>query len=155
MPLQWHTVEEELDLCGVFNGQYEHQIILLDCLTLWVGNVLHHRRDNPPEESEMAELCSQWLAAIEAQTGDLIVVTNEVGMGIVPENPLARLYRDLLGALQPVAGGKGPSGGVDGFRHPCLGEKRPEREGLMKWDEPVASRRTGRTLGSKNRTAQL
>ncbi len=100
-PAGWTTVEEELDLAEAISGCPNEALIIVDCLTTWVANVLHHG------ESERAVL-ARIEAALEAcrkRAGDMVVVSNEVGLGIVPELELVRSYRDLLGRVnQRVAG---------------------------------------------------
>ncbi len=72
------------------------RVVLLDCVTLWVSNVL--LEDERDAEQTMARELEEFLAWYRAAGVELIVVSNEVGMGIVPENELGRAFRDLLGA---------------------------------------------------------
>ncbi len=90
---RWRTVEEPLELAQVL---CEHtgaeRAVLVDCLTLWVSNLLHAQRDLDAE----VELLLQSTAAFK---GPVVFVSNEVGMGIVPENRLARQFRDHIGVV--------------------------------------------------------
>jgi adenosyl cobinamide kinase/adenosyl cobinamide phosphate guanylyltransferase len=95
-PQGWEILEEPLELSTAL-CRARHGVVLLDCLALWVSNLLL-REPDPVEDVE--RLAPQLEALLEAwrNTGKrLLVVTNEVGMGIVPDNALARRYRDLLG----------------------------------------------------------
>lgn len=92
----WQTIEaplalsETLAACG-------SPVVLVDCLTLWISNLMFRDRD---VASEINLLC----AALERASGHVILVSNEVGMGIVPENALSRGFRDMQGlANQKVA----------------------------------------------------
>lgn len=96
---RWRTVEEPLDLRGVLAREDRPgQVLLVDCLSLWLSNLMAAERNI---ETEVAGL----LTALRAVEAPIVLVSNEVGMGIVPANALARRYRDDLGRLnQSVAG---------------------------------------------------
>jgi adenosylcobinamide kinase/adenosylcobinamide-phosphate guanylyltransferase len=90
----WDTYEEPLavaELLAKLSRSYD--VALLDCLTLWLSNVM--ARADGDVQSRSDEL----IAAIRGFKGSCIVVSNEVGLGIVPENPLARKFRDSAGML--------------------------------------------------------
>jgi adenosylcobinamide kinase/adenosylcobinamide-phosphate guanylyltransferase len=90
---RFDTIEEPLALAKSLERASEgHDVILVDCLTLWVTNLLGAGRD----VAEAVEELSATLAAL--QSTRVILVSNEVGLGIVPDNPLARTFRDLAGA---------------------------------------------------------
>lgn len=92
----WDTYEEPLavdELLRKLSGRY--QVVLLDCLTLWLSNVMAHADGDGAVTARSLQL----VAAIEAFPGSCIVVSNEVGLGIVPDNPLARKFRDFAGML--------------------------------------------------------
>jgi adenosylcobinamide kinase/adenosylcobinamide-phosphate guanylyltransferase len=109
-PSDWLTVEEPLDPETALSRVGDYDVCLLDCLTLWLSNLLLAGPGAPDEAASAAALervrgLLTWQAARESS---LIVVSNEVGAGIVPENPLGRLFRDLLGeANQLVAAASG------------------------------------------------
>lgn len=94
----WRTVEEELRPMDVLAGYPEAEVVLLDCLTLWISNLLFEAE--APEyftEAMIVGLAGELVGAARQRQGVVIIVTNEVGLGIVPENSLARRYRDLVG----------------------------------------------------------
>lgn len=106
----WTTVEEPLHLpervSKLGNDQASvlpdvHPYVLVDCLTLWLSNVLISAESE--EFSSSTEVVKQEIdrlaSAVAAFPGTIVLVTNEVGSGIVPEYPLGRLYRDLAGML--------------------------------------------------------
>lgn len=94
----WRTVEEPLRPMDILAANPEEEVVLLDCLTLWISNLLFEAEE--PEyytEAMVAELSQELVAAAARRQGVVLIVTNEVGLGIVPDNPLARRYRDLVG----------------------------------------------------------
>ena len=93
-PSSWETIEEPVKVVEVLEGiGGRYGVIVLDCLTLWLSNLLGHHRD---EAKVLAEL-ERLIAVVSRLETPLLVVSNEVGMGIVPEGRLARLFRDLTG----------------------------------------------------------
>jgi adenosylcobinamide kinase/adenosylcobinamide-phosphate guanylyltransferase len=71
------------------------EIVLLDCLTVWAGNLMHFFED----EHEINKRIECFLEVLRTPPCDIILVSNEVGMGIVPENPMARRFRDIAGIV--------------------------------------------------------
>jgi adenosylcobinamide kinase/adenosylcobinamide-phosphate guanylyltransferase len=88
----WETVEEPLEIAAVLGAVPGGRPVLVDCLTLWLSNVLLAGHDAETEAARLA-------ATLARPRGPWVVVANEVGLGIVPENPLARRFRDAAGWL--------------------------------------------------------
>jgi len=90
--MQWTTVEAPLDPAGALAETKDGTPVLLDCLTLWLTNIMLAGRDVEAE-------CQRLIEVLRAPRGPWFVVSNEVGLGIVPENALARRFRDTGGSL--------------------------------------------------------
>jgi adenosylcobinamide kinase/adenosylcobinamide-phosphate guanylyltransferase len=95
---RWTTVEEPLDLAGVLPTlTAPDAVVLVDCLTLWVTNLMMAERNIAEEARRLA-------ASFGGLQGPVVFVSNEVGHGIVPDNAMARAFRDHAGRLhQEVA----------------------------------------------------
>jgi adenosylcobinamide kinase/adenosylcobinamide-phosphate guanylyltransferase len=96
-PPDWHTLEEPLRLTDCLREQgARFHVILLDCLTLWLSNILLAGWT----QEDILQEADQWIETCRKIPCSLILVGNEVGMGIVPDNPQARIFRDLNGWMQ-------------------------------------------------------
>ena len=95
----WMTIEEPLDLAGILEELARpDRPVLVDCLTLWLSNLMQDGADITAETARLVE-------ALPRLAGPVVFVSNEVGLGIVPDNALAREFRDHAGRLnQAVAG---------------------------------------------------
>ena len=89
---QWQTIEAPRDLAGALATVPAGAAILIDCLTLWLSNVMLAGADVEAESGRLEH-------AVIARAGGVVLVANEVGLGIVPENALARRFRDAAGRL--------------------------------------------------------
>jgi adenosylcobinamide kinase/adenosylcobinamide-phosphate guanylyltransferase len=98
-PAGWATVEEPLELARVLTEQgAEYDLAIVDCLTLFVANLLHAENEEQNEailDRQTTALC----AALAAAPCDVVLVSNEVGSGVVPAYALGRRFRDALGEL--------------------------------------------------------
>jgi adenosyl cobinamide kinase/adenosyl cobinamide phosphate guanylyltransferase len=97
-PQEWATIEEPVDLEEALTQVPEEACVLVDCLTLWVSNLMDRGRSDAEIEERAGKAAS--LAAIRKFPS--VAVTNEVGSGIVPVNDLARRFADVLGRVNSI-----------------------------------------------------
>ena len=102
-PAEWRTIEEPLELARRFEEEVElGSTVIVDCMTVWLGNVLEHHAPKATVQAANAYALGEVerLGSVAADRGlALIVISNEVGSGIVPADALTRGYRDLLGEV--------------------------------------------------------
>lgn len=92
----WQTLEEPVEIDKIIENTHAG-VILVDCLTLWMSNLIH-------KEMAVMQQIDALVESLKTTQAEVILVSNEVGMGIVPENALARQFRDFVGILhQKVA----------------------------------------------------
>lgn len=91
-PSGWETVDAPLDLPEAIAAMPAGRPVLVDCLTLWLTNLILAERDTVAATAALISTC-------ERVFGPIVLVSNEVGLGIVPENALARRFRDEAGRL--------------------------------------------------------
>lgn len=102
-PDTWDTLEEPTAIVSAMRPAIaDHQTVLLDCLTLWVSNMLLENEDSPDIEKQILASTKDLLALYEEGTATWIIVSNEVGLGIVPPSSLGRVYRDILGKVNQL-----------------------------------------------------
>jgi adenosyl cobinamide kinase/adenosyl cobinamide phosphate guanylyltransferase len=92
-PADWTTVESPHDITGALAEAIG--FVILDCVTLWVSNLIGREMT----DADVVRRAHEAAAVAASRRDPTVVVTNEVGSGIVPDNPLARRYRDLLGTV--------------------------------------------------------
>jgi adenosylcobinamide kinase/adenosylcobinamide-phosphate guanylyltransferase len=90
---RWRTVEAPIDLAAAIRREAApQQCLLVDCLTVWLGNLMHHEQDIDSAREALLE-------SLAEAPGPMVLVASEVGLGIVPDNALARRFRDHAGLL--------------------------------------------------------
>ena len=92
---EWIEHETPLELVPALKATDGGGARLVDCLTLWLSNLMHAQRDWSQETAHL-------VAALRTQKNPVVLVTNEVGLGIVPDNALARQFRDAAGTMNQM-----------------------------------------------------
>ncbi len=97
----WDTFEEPTEVTAALLRTSAYDVRVVDCLTLWVNNLIYQEEltATSVDEDFISQRCQELLEVCANLSGTVILVTNEVGSGIIPDNPLARRFRDLLGLL--------------------------------------------------------
>ena len=94
----WPTIEEPVELGAALGKLDDGALIVVDCLTLWVSNLML-RGDS---DDEVAAAADPFVSVLRSRAGGAVIVSNEVGSGVHPEGELARRYRDLLGRVNQI-----------------------------------------------------
>ena len=103
-PSSWHLIEEPLELANAISNvdSSAYPVILVDCLTLWICNLMCEENKSLTTEEEMADKAEKLIDSAKQCGGEVIFVSNEVGMGIMPANVMSRNYVDLAGRCNQV-----------------------------------------------------
>jgi len=98
-PLDWTTIEAPVEVGHAIREVTPQDTLIVDCLALWTTNILDRA------DAEIAAAAEELVAVLKGRTGETFVVTNEVGSSIVPDNTIARRFRDVLGTVNQIVGG--------------------------------------------------
>jgi len=109
-PVDWETYEEPIEVSKLVSHLgHEKEVILIDCLTLLISNLLlikENKIGNPQMEEEIISEIKKLAENSSKATAQVIIVSNEVGMGLVPDNVIGRVYRDILGRANSIIANK-------------------------------------------------
>ncbi|WP_319531956.1 bifunctional adenosylcobinamide kinase/adenosylcobinamide-phosphate guanylyltransferase [uncultured Cohaesibacter sp.] len=90
---RWACIEEQIDLCGVLADEdHPDRVVLIDCMTMWLNNLVYH-------EKPLEQHIEAFLDTLSKTQSRILLISNEVGQGIVPETASGRSFRDLQGSL--------------------------------------------------------
>jgi adenosyl cobinamide kinase/adenosyl cobinamide phosphate guanylyltransferase len=118
------TIEEPYDLAGALRAMPTGTgVAVIDCLTVWLGNLMYRHGEEQTDYPEVGE----FLAAVESPACNLLIVTNEVGFGIVPDNPLGRRFRDMAGVVNQEVARRADRVVMMVCGHPMVVKERKER----------------------------
>ena len=107
----WDTVEEPIALVNILEQSKKYDVILIDCLTLWLCNIMHSGDpDNEPDNEIDNETIMKHIRSLaDSCAGSdikIIAVTNEIGLGVTPDNALSRRFADLAGLMNQLMAAK-------------------------------------------------
>ena len=97
-PVNWRTLEITTGIGKEIEKQIgDAEVVVIDCITLLISNLLRSEPDYPEAEKIVKAEINELIDAMDRLDASFVIVSNEVGMGLVPDNKLGRIYRDLLG----------------------------------------------------------
>ncbi len=95
------TIEEPLHLADALtNVLPDTQVVVIDCITVWLGNLMHHQG----VDEKNCQPMDRFLKVLASPPCDVVIVSNEVGMGLIPATAMSRAYRDLAGSVNQKIG---------------------------------------------------
>ena len=104
---KWDTAEEPIDIVNILNHSKKYDVILIDCLTLWLCNIMHNGEPSgEPDNKTIMKHIHTLADSCAASDIKIIAVTNEIGLGVTPDNALSRRFADLAGLMNQLMAAK-------------------------------------------------